>query len=344
MNSKKVILVTGIAGFIGFHLSKKLLDLGHRVIGIDNINDYYDTNLKYNRLNELGISKEESRVFGKLTKSKLYNEKLLFFRVDLINMNDLQNIFKNHKFDMICHLAAQAGVRYSISNPESYISSNIIGFFNILELTKEFNIKKLVYASSSSVYGNTQNIPFNEADKVDNPVSLYADTKKSNELFAHVYSNLHGIKTIGLRFFTVYGPWGRPDMAPMLFAKAINSNKPINVFNNGDLKRDFTYIDDIVAGVIQTLLHKSKSDDLYNIYNVGNSKPVNLMNFISILEKKIGVNAEKIMQPMQPGDVSVTYADTSKLENDFAYKPKIDLEEGIGNFINWFNKYYNDEI
>ncbi|WP_417328586.1 NAD-dependent epimerase [Halarcobacter sp.] len=328
------ILVTGTAGFIGFHLAKKLLERGDEVVGLDNINDYYDVNLKYARLNELGISQNET-TSNKLIKSDKYpNHK--FIKMDLSNTNDINALFEKEKFDAVCNLAAQAGVRYSLENPHAYIDSNIKGFLNILEACRNFNVKNLSYASSSSVYGLNKSQPFKTTDKTDTPISLYAATKKSNELMAHTYSHLYGIQTTGLRFFTVYGPWGRPDMAPMLFADAITNDRPIKVFNHGNMSRDFTYIDDIVEGIIKVI----DNPTTYNVYNIGNNAPVSLMEFIETLENSIGKEATKNFMPIQDGDVESTFADVNDLIKDFNYKPNTNLRDGIGNFIKWYKGFY----
>ena len=332
------ILVTGAAGFIGFHLSKRLLDKGYTVIGIDNINDYYNVDLKYDRLGELGIQKEVATVFYKQVKSSSYND-FKFMRINLEDKEVLATLFENEKFDVVCNLAAQAGVRYSIENPDAYIQSNIVGFLNILECARYNNIKHLVYASSSSVYGANAKIPFSETDQVDEPVSLYAATKKSNELMAHTYSHLYNIPTTGLRFFTVYGPWGRPDMAPILFADAISNDRPIKVFNYGKMHRDFTYVSDIVEGIERVLLSEIKDRKLYKIYNIGNNNSVKLLDFISEIEKNIGKVAIKNMLPIQPGDVEKTWANVDDLMNDYNYKPSTSFNEGIKAFINWFKNY-----
>lgn len=334
------ILVTGAAGFIGFHLAKRLIDLGHNVIGLDNINDYYDINLKFARLEQLGISRDNASKFDDLHKSDLFREQFSFIRLNLEDSDSLSKLFQIYDFDLVCNLAAQAGVRYSIENPSVYINSNVVGFFNILECCRHNNIKRLVYASSSSVYGNSKQVSFNESDIVDNPISLYAATKKSNELMAHTYSHLYGLETIGLRFFTVYGPWGRPDMAYFLFTDAILNNRPIKVFNNGKLSRDFTYIDDIVNGVVNTLIEDSKNKNLYKLYNIGNGNPVNLLDFITTIEYKIGFKAIKKMLPMQAGDVNKTYANTKCLEQDYNYSSKINIEYGIDKFVSWYKIYY----
>lgn len=346
------ILTTGSAGFIGFHLTKKLCEEGHDVIGFDNINDYYDVKLKLARLNELGI-KASNIVYGKEIISTKYPN-LKFLKLDLVDRESISNLFKGGRFDYVCHLAAQAGVRYSIENPYTYADSNLTGFINILECCRHSGIKHLVYASSSSVYGLNEKMPLSTSDSVNHPVSLYAATKKANELMAHSYSHLYNLPTTGLRFFTVYGPWGRPDMSPILFASAIKSGKPIKVFNYGKMMRDFTYIDDIVDGLIKVLfssaLGEPKWDSLhpdpavskapYRIYNIGNSTPVELMSFIETIEDAMGKTAIKEYFSMQPGDVIKTFADMAPLENEFNYHPKTSLKEGIQNFIKWFKEYY----
>ena len=334
------ILVTGTAGFIGFYVAQKLLEAGHEVVGLDNINDYYDVRLKYARLEETGIAEKQIR-YGELIQSEKY-PKYRFIRLDLEARPNIENLFAEEKFDRVCQLAAQAGVRYSIENPHAYIDSNIVGFINILECCRHNKIEHLVYASSSSVYGMNGKVPFSEDDPVDYPVSLYAATKKANELMAHTYSHLYQLPTTGLRFFTVYGPWGRPDMAPMLFAKSIFEGKTIKVFNNGNLSRDFTYIDDIVEGLVRLMNNVPAKDDehpYYRILNIGNSQPVRLMDFIRTLETEIGKKAVLEMYPMQKGDVYQTYADTSKLEKLTGYKPQVSLAAGIKNFINWRKKF-----
>ncbi|GHT14729.1 NAD-dependent epimerase [Bacteroidia bacterium] len=336
MKNKK-ILVTGTAGFIGFHLAKRLLEEGYEVVGLDNINDYYDVRLKYARLKETGIEQSEIE-YGKPVQSKIY-EKYCFVKLNLEDRPALENLFLTEKFDVVCNLAAQAGVRYSIENPYAYIDSNIVGFMNILECCRHNAIQHLVYASSSSVYGNSDKIPFSENDRVDYPISLYAATKKANELMAHTYSHLYQLPTTGLRFFTVYGPWGRPDMAPMLFAKAITEGKPIKVFNNGDLSRDFTYIDDIVEGitrVMQAIPTEEEEHPFYRIFNIGNSQPVRLMEFIKTMEEAIGKKAVLEMYPMQQGDVKTTYANTTELEKAVGYKPKTELKDGVKVFTEWY--------
>ncbi len=337
----KKILVTGAAGFIGYHLAKKLLDLGYEVVGIDNINNYYDIDLKYNRLNELGINREDAENFHQTVYSSK-DQNFLFIRVNLEDRDVLPKIFAEHKFEQVCNLAAQAGVRYSLENPEAYIDSNVVGFLNLLECCRNYKVKHLIYASSSSVYGQNEKVPFSVEDNVDHPISLYAATKKSNELMAHTYSHLYDFKTTGLRFFTVYGPWGRPDMAMFLFTDAIIKGRPIKVFNNGELERDFTYIDDIVQGMVKIVnpVKENRSSN-YSLYNIGNSKPVKLMDFIKEIEKQLGVEAKKEMYPMQPGDVSRTWADVDSLKEDFDYNPNTPVSKGVKNFISWFKNYYN---
>ena len=346
------ILVTGTAGFIGFHLVKKLLERGDEVVGLDNINDYYDVNLKYARLNEIGILKEDIEDNKLTTSFKYKNHK--FIKANLEDQEVMNALFKTEKFDAVCNLAAQAGVRYSLENPHAYINSNVVGFLNILEACRNFAVKNLAYASSSSVYGLNKSQPFKTDDHTDHPVSLYAATKKSNEMMAHSYSHLYGIQTTGLRFFTVYGPFGRPDMAPMLFADAIINDRAIKVFNHGNMSRDFTYIDDIVDGIIKVIDNPSKSNENFNantpnssissapykIYNIGNNAPVKLMDFIETLENSIGKKADKNFMDMQDGDVVSTYADTSGLMKDFDYKSNTDLTDGIKEFVKWYKKFY----
>ena len=332
------ILLTGIAGFIGFHTAKKLAENDIKVFGIDNLNSYYDINLKYSRLKDLGINTENCIDLENGIVSSIHTN-LFFKKIDITDVESLKNIFLNNKFDLVLHLAAQAGVRYSIENPKAYIDSNIIGFSNILECIREFKIKKLIYASSSSVYGNNTEIPFRISHKVDEPVSLYAATKKSNELMAYSYSNLYGISTIGLRFFTVYGPWGRPDMAMFLFTDAILNDKPIKVFNNGLLERDFTYISDIIDG-LACIVKDMKDDGISKLYNIGNGSPVKLLDFINLIESNLGLKAKKRFLPMQKGDVVITYADTSNLFKDFNYKPKIKIDVGVNEFIKWYLNIY----
>ncbi len=354
MSSHK-ILVTGTAGFIGFHLAKKLLERGDEVVGLDNINDYYDVNLKYGRLRELGIEKES--IEDKQFASSLLFPKHKFIKIDLADRIGMEKLFKEEKFDAVMHLAAQAGVRYSLENPHAYIDSNIVGFMNILEGCRHNGIKNLSYASSSSVYGLNESQPFKTTDRTEHQVSLYAATKKSNEMMAHTYSHLYGIQTTGLRFFTVYGPWGRPDMAPMLFTDAILHDRAIKVFNNGEMSRDFTYIDDIIDGIIKVIDHPaqankkwnakdpeiSSSSAPYRLYNIGNNAPLPLMTFIKTIEEALNKKAEKNFLPMQDGDVVSTYADVSGLINEFAYKPETKLVDGIGEFVTWYQEFYGVE-
>ena len=334
------ILVTGAAGFIGFHTCLKLVNLGHEVYGIDNINDYYDPKLKFDRLNELGFNEAETKLFKKEAQSTKFKH-LRFSRIDLVDDVSIDNLFKQEQFELVCNLAAQAGVRYSIENPKTYIDCNICGFLNILEGCRNYKVKHLVYASSSSVYGENKKVPFKTTDNVDHPISLYAATKKSNELMAHTYGHLYGFKTTGLRFFTVYGPWGRPDMAYYLFAEAISNDKPIKVFNNGQMERDFTYIDDIVNGVTKIIEKNIESREHYKIYNIGNNKTESLQNFIATIEKAMGKKAIKEMYPMQKGDVPRTFANIDELINDYDYKPNTSIEKGLMKFILWHNKSIN---
>ena len=335
----KKVLVTGAAGFIGFHLSKTLLNEGYEVVGIDNINDYYDVNLKFDRLKELGVARSDAEQYNNIVKSTSSNFK--FLRLNLEDRENLPKVFSENQFDIVCNLAAQAGVRYSLENPESYIDSNVVGFLNLLECCRHNKIEHLVYASSSSVYGQNEKVPFDTEDNVDHPISLYAATKKSNELMAYTYSHLYDFKTTGLRFFTVYGPWGRPDMAMFLFTDAILNDRPIKVFNNGNQERDFTYIDDIVEGIFK-VIDKKEADTSknYSLYNIGNSKPVKLMDFISEIEDQTGITAKKEMLPMQPGDVTKTWADVSALEKDYNYKPETSVKKGVSKFVKWYKNYY----
>ncbi len=338
------ILVTGAAGFIGSKLAQKLAERGYLVVGIDNINDYYDVKLKYTRLNELlGINSDKNEIkFGEECISTRFGN-FKFIRMSIDDKISIDSLFEKEGFDVVVNLAAQAGVRYSITNPYSYMQSNLLGFLNILEACRNNNVPKLVFASSSSVYGLNESVPYNENDIVDTPVSLYAATKKSNELMAHSYAKLYNIQCIGLRFFTVYGPWGRPDMSPMLFATALRENKPIKIFNNGDMIRDFTYIDDIVEGTVHTIdkdipYEKRHNNVPYRIYNIGCSNPIKLMDFINELEYAYGKEADKQYFPMQPGDVYQTNADTTRLETEMGYKPHWALRDGIREFIKWYKK------
>jgi UDP-glucuronate 4-epimerase len=338
---KQKILVTGAAGFIGFHLSKKLSEAGWNVAGLDNLNNYYDVNLKMNRLNIL--------------KSK---ENFKFHKVDLSNRESIKKLFEEEKFDCVVNLAAQAGVRYSLINPYSYLESNLSGFLNILEGCRHNGVKHLIYASSSSVYGANTKMPFSVHDNVDHPVSLYAATKKANELMAHTYSNLYKIPTTGLRFFTVYGPWGRPDMALFIFTKNILEGKQIDVYNNGKMRRDFTFVDDIVDGIIKLIPKipepnpEWNGDDPdsatsfapYKLYNIGNNQPVELLRFIEVIEEKLGKKAIKNFMPIQPGDVPATYADVDDLMKAVEFKPSTSIEDGISRFIDWYKDYYKVSI
>ena len=323
----KTILITGAAGFIGFNLAKSLLNEQYEIIGFDNINDYYDVSLKYARLEILNKHKN-----------------FKFIQADLADENSVNNVFKTYKPDIAVNLAAQAGVRYSIENPKAYIDSNIVGFFNILEACRHYPVEHLVYASSSSVYGNQQKTPFSVDDNVDRPISLYAATKKSNELMAFTYSHLYKIPATGLRFFTVYGPFGRPDMAYFGFTNKIFAGEPIKIFNNGNMLRDFTYVDDIVTGIKNILPcppQKDENGDLYKVYNIGNNKPEKLLTFIETLEEIIGIEAKKEYLPMQPGDVYQTYADVSELEKNFNFKPQTSIRQGLTEFVNWYREFYH---
>jgi len=330
------ILITGAAGFIGFHLTKNLLAKNISVVGIDNLNSYYDTSLKFARLELLQL-----------------NSNFVFANIDISDRQKVTDIFAQYDFDIVINLAAQAGVRYSLENPYAYVDSNLVGFVNILEACRHNEIKHLVYASSSSVYGANKKIPFGVTDNVDHPVSLYAATKKANELMAHTYSHLYNLPTTGLRFFTVYGAWGRPDMAYFMFTKNIIEGKPIKVFNHGNMKRDFTYIDDIVEGIVRVMNHipekqqitESNDDGIktkppYRLYNIGNHQPVSLLTFIETVENCLGITAKKEFLPMQPGDVPVTYADIDDLFNDVGFKPSTSLEIGIQKFVNWYKDFY----
>ena len=342
------VLVTGAAGFIGSKVMSLLASRGDSVVGIDNINSYYDVRLKYGRLAEYGFPLPESfddgYPFGKEYSSNISSCR--FLRMDICDKEAIDRLFETEHFDVVVNLAAQVGVRYSVENPYAYVQSNVLGFLNILEACRHNPVKHLVFASSSSVYGLNEKVPYNESDKVDSPVSLYAATKKADELMAHSYAKLYGIPMTGLRFFTVYGPWGRPDMAPMLFAKAITSGEPIKIFNNGDLIRDFTYVDDIVEGTVCALDRPSVAEECtndvpYRIFNIGCSQPVKLMDFISELENAMGTQAQKIYMPMQQGDVYQTNADTSRLEEVVGYKPCISLHEGVAEFVKWYKSDKN---
>lgn len=346
------ILVTGTAGFIGYHLAKRLLERGDEVVGVDNINDYYDVDLKYARLQDTGIQKANI-VDKQLVSSERYPN-YQFIKLDLTDKDALMQLFEQQQFDALCNLAAQPGVRYSITHPDAYIQANIVGFLNLLEGARHHAVKNFCFASSSSIYGLNQAQPFSTQQNVDHPVSLYAASKKSNELMAHTYAHLYGLQVTGLRFFTVYGPWGRPDMAPFLFTEAAFKNNSINVFNKGDMQRDFTYVDDIVEGVMRVLDNPSQanhewsgmqpdpssSSAAYKIYNIGNSQPVKLMDFIKAIEQAVGKEIPKVMKPMQPGDVYSTYADTSELEQAMNYKPSTPLQEGVNAFVEWYKTFY----
>lgn len=339
LEKNKKILVTGAAGFIGFHLCEKLLNLGFDVVGIDNINDYYDVDLKYARLNELGVKRIEAEMFYENSSSVSY-ENFKFIRANLQDKIELSNLFEREKFAIVCNLAAQAGVRYSLENPGAYIQSNVVGFANILECCKHNEIEHLLYASSSSVYGANKKIPFETTDNVDHPVSLYAATKKSNELMAHTYSHLYNIPTTGLRFFTVYGPWGRPDMAMFLFTDAIIKREPIKVFNNGMMERDFTYIDDIIEGIKRIIEKPIKNREVYKVYNIGNNNSVKLLDFVNEIETQLNIVAKKNMLPIQPGDVERTWANVDDLIRDYNYKPSVKISKGVKKFIIWYKNYF----
>ena len=346
------ILITGTAGFIGYHLAKRLLNRGDVVVGLDSINDYYDIRVKHGRLNQTGID-HNAVEYNQLIQSTVYPN-YRFVQLQLEDAQNINKLFAAEQFDTVINLAAQAGVRYSLENPQAYVDSNIVGFVNILEACRHNKVKHLSYASSSSVYGLNETMPFSIHHNVDHPISLYAASKKSNELMAHTYSHLFGLPTTGLRFFTVYGPWGRPDMALFLFTKAILEGKPINIFNNGEMSRDFTYIDDIVEGVTRVNDHppagnlnwSAKNPDPgtakapYTVYNIGNNSPVKLMDFVTTIEEALGMEAEKNFMPMQPGDVASTYADVLDLINNLDYKPETSLKYGVGEFVKWYRTFY----
>ena len=346
------ILVTGSAGFIGFHMANKLMDRNDEIVGLDSLNDYYDVNMKFDRLELQGIERK-TVIYNTLIKStSIPNFSFIQLRIE--DKDNLNQLFDQQKFDIVVNLAAQAGVRYSLTNAQAYIDSNLIGFAYLLECCRHHQIKHLVYASSSSVYGLNESVPFYTSSNVDHPISLYAATKKSNELLAHVYSHLFHLPTTGLRFFTVYGPWGRPDMALFLFTKAIIEGKPINVFNNGEMIRDFTFVDDIVEGLARvvdnppagnplwdaTQPNPSDSTAPYKIYNIGNNKPVTLLHFIEAIEEEVGLKAIKHFLPLQAGDVPATYADVSDLINDIHYTPNTMIKDGIKSFVNWYRDYF----
>jgi len=347
------VLVTGSAGFIGFHLTERLLERGDEVIGYDNLNEYYDVQLKYGRLDHLGINKSDITDHKLIASTK--HTGFSFIKAGLEDKGVLDKLFEEEKFDVVVNLAAQAGVRYSLTNPDVYVKSNIVGFLNLLEASRNNPVKHFVYASSSSVYGTNTKMPFSVSDSVDHPVSLYAASKKSNELMAHTYSHLFNIPTTGLRFFTVYGPWGRPDMALFIFTKAILEGKPIPVFNMGEMYRDFTYVDDIVEGIKRVIDSPAKGNSSWNgdepdassskapyrIYNIGNSSPVKLTDFIEALETALDKKAIKELLPIQPGDVPSTWADVQSLKDDMGYEPKTEVATGVKAFTNWYKKYYN---
>ncbi len=336
---KGKVLVTGALGFIGFHLVERLLQEGYSVTGIDNINAYYDVRLKYDKLPFLGIN-EDSLWPNVLYKSELY-DKFQFAKLDIKERFQVEELFRREEFDIVVNLAAQAGVQYSIQNPHSYVENNITGFINLIDAARTYKIKHFVYASSSSVYGNREDVPFKESDRVDNPISLYAASKKANELVAHTYSHLYSLPTTGLRFFTVYGPWGRPDMAPFIFVKRISQGKNINVFNNGNMMRDFTYIADIVEGVFRVIDVPQKASG-YRIFNIGNSNPVNLNDFIKTIENLVGKEAVITFQEIRQGDVIKTYSDISSINDIYGYRPSTNLETGLSKFIQWYNAYFSN--
>ena len=340
------ILITGTAGFIGFHLVKKLLERGDIIVGIDNINNYYDVNLKYARLKESGINTNLITDDKKLIKSTIYKN-YQFAKIDITDLKRLEMLFEKEQFTHVVNLAAQAGVRYSLKNTHKYVQSNVVGFVNILECCRNYKIKHLIYASSSSVYGANLKIPFSEVDQVDTPVSLYAATKKSNELMAYTYTNLYNLPTTGLRLFTVYGPWGRPDMAMFLFTDAIENGQAIKIFNHGKMARDFTYINDIVEG-IQCVVNKSieeriEKKELYKVYNIGNNSSLKLLDFIKEIEINLGKESKKIMMEMQPGDVERTWANVDLLINDYGYKPNTSIKDGVKKFVEWYKIFYNEK-
>lgn len=336
------ILVTGSAGFIGFHVTKKLAENGFEIICVDSIDAYYDRDLKYARLKELGILSSEKEIpDNKIIVSSKYSN-LRFFKADLSKAEQVETIFKLNHFDVICHLAAQPGIRYSIKNPGAYMENNITAFFNLINIANHYKPELFLYASSSSVYGNSKDIPFSNETNTDRPVSFYAATKKTNELLAHTYSHIFGLKTIGLRFFTVYGPWGRPDMAYFSFTENILSGKSISLFNDGKLKRDFTYIDDITDAVYKIAACKgANTKEIYKIYNVGNHESVELSRFVKAIETATGKKAVIEYLPMQPGDVYETYANIDDIIHDYSFKPSTNIEKGIASFVDWFNSYYN---
>jgi len=334
----KKILITGAAGFIGFHTVKKFIDHGYAVVGLDNLSAYYSVQLKQDRLKECGISGELK--YGVMIQSTLF-PLYRFIKLSVDDKEAINTLFSAEQFDGVIHLAAQPGIQYSLTHPFSYAESNLMGFLTILEACRNEKIAHLVYASSSSVYGNNPKPSFSEADFVDNPISLYAATKKSNELMAHVYSHLYQIPTTGLRFFTVIGPWGRPDMALFKFTQSIVSGKPISIFNFGNMERDFTYIDDIVEGVFRVFETKNKTSEIYHLFNIGNNHPIKLLDFVSYIEDALGIKASKQLLPLQPGDVNSTCADTSKLESFCGYKPSTPVKDAVDFFVKWYKNYFN---
>jgi UDP-glucuronate 4-epimerase len=348
------VLVTGSAGFIGYHLVKVLAKRGDEVVGIDNINDYYDINLKFGRLNDVGVS-QSNISYGKHVHSELFSN-YRFVQLDLLDRERIEDLFKIEQFDVVCNLAAQAGVRYSIINPRAYIDSNIQGFLNIIEGCRQHNIKHLIYASSSSVYGLNKQMPFSTSNIADHPISLYAASKKSNELMAHTYSYLFNIPTTGLRFFTVYGPWGRPDMAIFLFTKAIIEGRHIEIYNNGNMRRDFTYIDDIIGGLLSVIDNPAtanaawsgnspdpaSSSASYRVLNIGRGQPVKLLDFVDGIEKSLGIKAKKVFLKLQDGDVEETWADIRELVTDLGYQPRVEVAEGIPKFVDWYKDFYQN--
>jgi UDP-glucuronate 4-epimerase len=333
------ILVTGAAGFIGFHLVNALVAEGHQVVGMDNINDYYDVNLKYARLEALGVKRSAAEQWKENAISSIFDN-FSFQRLGLEDKQGLENLFSTYQFDVVCNLAAQAGVRYSLENPDAYVDSNLVGFVNILECCRYHKIEHLVYASSSSVYGTNTKIPFSTEDNVDHPISLYAATKKSNELMAHTYSHLFNLPTTGLRFFTVYGPWGRPDMALFLFTEAIIQGKDLNVYNHGNMERDFTYVADIVEGVKRIIEKPKSQENVYKVYNIGNNNSVRLMDFIGEIESQVGKKGNKVFMDIQPGDVAKTWADVQDLIRDYDYQPNTPVKSGIADFVKWYKEFY----
>jgi UDP-glucuronate 4-epimerase len=346
------VLITGTAGFIGYHLVDKLTELGHEVVGLDNINDYYELSLKYSRLKNQGVFQEEIEYNKKITSKN--KAKYSFIKLNLEDYANMLSVFKNENFDVVINLAAQAGVRHSLEDPHVYVSSNLVGFMNILECCRHTKVKHLLYASSSSVYGLNESFPFSTHNNVDHPISIYAASKKANELMAHSYSYLYNLPTTGLRFFSVYGTWGRPDMALFQFTKAILAGNPIEVYNNGEMERDFTYVDDIVSGIVKIASKTPEPNPLwdgknpdpasspapYRIYNIGNNKPVMLLDFIKAIERELGLEAKMIFKPMQPGDVAKTCADANDIIEEFGYMPGISVNDGVGKFVKWYKSYY----